>query len=420
MFSIRSGETLPARSLASSFSKKFSAFFMLWWASSRADCSSWGRAIYFGFSCGGGGIRTRESPCGDQWISSPPRSAAPAPLRLENKLWERSCSFLGLAGIGMGVVGNLRGLVDKWGVLIIDGGLATELERRGARLDTHLWSAHLLLSDPDLILRVHKDYLRAGANIIITATYQATYEGFARAGISRGRARELFKEAVRLARAAIEEYRDECLIDEGYPLLVAGSAGPYGAYLADGSEYRGRYGRSVKELIKWHIPRVETLLEQPIDILAFETIPDIHELEAISLLLEDIKPDIATWVSMSCKSEDELADGTPVVEACDVLRGNPYITAVGVNCVHPFYAERLVSLISKCLGSESLVVCYPNKGDKWDPLRKRWVEPDQEVNLPELAIRWYEAGARLIGGCCRTTPEDIRAMSDRLRGWLEK
>ncbi len=143
-------------------------------------------------------------------------------------------------------------------MLIVDGALATELERRGADLHDPLWSAKCLLERPDLIREVHLDYLKAGADIVTTATYQATFEGFGGRGIGYEGAARSMRDAVALAIAARDEFWSEPLRrDERLWPLVAASVGPYGAMLADGSEYRGRYSIDDRGLAEFHRPRLE-------------------------------------------------------------------------------------------------------------------------------------------------------------------
>ena len=137
--------------------------------------------------------------------------------------------------------------VPAAGVLIGDGGLATELEARGHDLSDDLWSARLLAEAPAEIVAVHEAFYRAGAHIATTASYQASFEGFGRRGIDRADAARLMRRSVELAKSA----RDTLAT----PAWVAASVGPYGAMLAHGEEYTGRYGLSVAELTAWHRPR---------------------------------------------------------------------------------------------------------------------------------------------------------------------
>ena len=288
---------------------------------------------------------------------------------------------------------SLSELIAKRGTVLLDGGLATELERRGHDLDDPLWSAQVLLEHPDAIVDVHRDYLRAGADVITIATYQATYDGFARRGLDRDEATRIFGTAVDLARRAREEADRE-------DALVVASIGPYGAFLADGSEYRGDYGLSVDALVDFHGPRLDVLA--PLcDAIACETIPCLAEAQALARLL----PGLDAWVSFSCRDETSVAHGEPLHACIDAL---PMVTAVGVNCVAPAITTELLRTAARATAKP--LVAYPNSGESY---AGRWhghgLLPDA---FAALASEWSEAGARLIGGCCRTTADHIRALAD--------
>ena len=290
------------------------------------------------------------------------------------------------------VLDRLRGSV------VLDGGLASELERRGADLRDHLWSARLLLDDPDLIRAVHADYFAAGADVAISASYQASFEGLAERGVSRTDAAGLLRRSVELAREAADASSGE--------RIVAASVGPYGAVLADGSEYDGRYGRSVHQLIDFHLPRIETLLEADPDVLAIETIPSIVEAEALVTILDRL-PDAAAWISFSCSDAAHISDGTPFADAAALASSTPRVVAVGVNCSPP---ENVAALLSSARVDTPLLA-YPNLGSTWDAVEKSWVAVGPRPDLGPAAARWRAAGARIVGGCCGTTPDDIRAIA---------
>lgn len=154
--------------------------------------------------------------------------------------------------------------------LLLDGGLATELEARGHDLSDDLWSARLLVDAPQEIVAAHLAFYRAGAVIATTASYQATFPGFRTRGIGYDDGVRLLRRSVELAKLARAQL-------PGPRRWVAASAGPYGAALADGSEYRGRYGRRVRELTAFHRPRLEVLAGAEPDVLALETVPDADE-----------------------------------------------------------------------------------------------------------------------------------------------
>lgn len=290
---------------------------------------------------------------------------------------------------------KLLDLLDTRAVVLLDGGLASELERRGHDLDDRLWSARVLLESPDAIVAVHRDYLDAGADIVTTASYQATFAGLARRGLDHAAAAAIIGTSVRLARRACDEAgRTDA--------LVAGSIGPYGAYLADGSEYRGDYGLSVDALVDFHGPRLDVLAAS-CDVIACETIPCLTEAEALARLL----PGLDAWVSFSCRDALHVSHGEPLAECIEAVA---CATAVGVNCIAPALALDLLRTAARA--TDKPLVVYPNSGETWDGRAPGWsgcaVRPDA---LAEAAPAWVAAGARIVGGCCRTTPAHIAALA---------
>ncbi len=284
--------------------------------------------------------------------------------------------------------------------LVLDGGLATQLERLGADLRDELWSARLLLEEPELIRRVHADYFAAGADVATTASYQASLPGFARRGLDSAEAARLLRLSVELAGQA----RDEA--GRG---LVAASVGPYGAYLANGAEYTGDYDLDEDGLYAWHLPRWEILAAAGADLLACETIPSYPEARALDRLLRST-PEVKAWVSFSCRDGERLNDGTPIRRAAALFTGNPQVVAVGANCTAPRHLPGLIS----CLSGGLPVVVYPNSGETWDAAGRRWLGLADPVEFGVAAVEWQRAGASLIGGCCRTTPEYIAQIRARL------
>jgi homocysteine S-methyltransferase len=279
------------------------------------------------------------------------------------------------------------------GVLVSDGGLATRLEARGHDLSDALWSARLLLDAPGEIRAVHTEFLRAGADIATTASYQASFDGFAARGIDRGEATRLLRRSVALAQEARAE-----LAGDGRERWVAASIGPYGAALADGSEYRGRYGMTVSALAAWHRPRVEVLAESGADVLALETVPDIDEAEALASVVGGLG--VPAWLSYSIDG-DRTRAGQHIGDAFAVAAGVPEIVAVGVNCCAPADAPAAIEVAREVTGKP--VIAYPNSGEGWDG--RRWTGPFRYS--AQQARQWVDAGARIVGGCCRVGPHDI-------------
>ena len=285
-------------------------------------------------------------------------------------------------------------------VLLTDGGLATELEARGHDLSDDLWSARLLVDAPEEIVAVHCAFFRAGASIATTASYQASFDGFAQRGISRDEAAGLLRRSVELAKAA----RDEV----GGERWVAASVGPYGAALANGEEYVGRYGLSVAQLADWHRPRLEVLAGAGADVLAVETVPDVDEAEALVGLIHELG--VPAWLSYTIAGTTTRA-GQPLADAFAAAAGMPEIVAVGVNCCAPDDVEHAVRVAREVTGKP--VIAYPNSGEAWDGVRRTWIgSPGWSA---ELAPRWVAAGARIIGGCCRVRPDDIATLALALR-----
>jgi homocysteine S-methyltransferase len=289
--------------------------------------------------------------------------------------------------------------------LVLDGGLATELERRGHDLSGGLWSARLLTDAPAAIRQVHRAFLAAGADVVTTASYQASPEGFAAHGIGPSEALGLMKTSVELAREAVAEH------GAGW---VAGSVGPYGAMLADGSEYTGDYGPGVdlRALREFHRPRIAGLASSPINVLAVETVPSLLEAEALALEIE--AAGVPAWLSLTTVMGDDgtvrTRRGEPAEEAFALAGEVGAIVAVGVNCTGPAGLADAVRLAHQASGKP--VVVYPNSGERWDAARQVWVgEP-----VPPGTAELMAAGARLIGGCCRVTPEHIAVVARVVKG----
>jgi homocysteine S-methyltransferase len=296
---------------------------------------------------------------------------------------------------------------------VIDGAMATELERRGARLGDALWSARILMHDPDLIRTVHLDYFRAGADVAVTASYQATIAGFARHGIDAGAARRLLRSSVELALEARRQYLAEAGTGGGRPPpLVAASMGPYGAHLHDGSEYRGDYGLGEAELIRFHRHQLEVLADTEADFIAFETIPSLAEARALLALLGEF-PKLRAWLSFSCRDACHVSHGERFAQCVALANGHPQVLAVGLNCTAPVHVEPL--LIEAGRATALPLLAYPNSGEIWQPATNRWAAgAASAVELRAAVHAWRAAGARLIGGCCRTTPADIRLIGESL------
>jgi homocysteine S-methyltransferase len=278
-------------------------------------------------------------------------------------------------------------------VVVLDGGLASELERRGHDLSSELWSARLLRDDPAAIVEVHRSFAAAGAEVVTSASYQASFEA-------------LGDDTAPLLRRSVE------LAREAGSTWVAASAGPYGAMLADGSEYRGDYGLTVDQLRGWHRRRLVVLADARPDVLAVETIPSLAEVEALCAELAEF--DTPAWLSITCAGTKTRA-GEPAGEAFAMARDCDSVIAVGVNCTAPEDVTQLARQAGEISGKP--VVVYPNSGEVWDAGRRQWA--GRRAFAAREVTDWIDNGARLVGGCCRIRPEDIadvRAVVDARTG----
>ena len=295
------------------------------------------------------------------------------------------------------------------GPLVLDGGLSNQLEAAGHDLGDALWSARLLAEDPEAVVAAHRAYYAAGADVVITASYQATFEGFARRGIGTLRAAELLTLSVRLARRAAADAGPSPTGAVPGRRWVAASAGPYGAMLADGSEYRGRYGLSVSALERFHRPRLDVLAHAEPDVLALETVPDVDEARALLRAVRGLG--VPAWLSYSVHGGRTRA-GQPLEEAFALAADADEVIAVGVNCCTPDDADAAVPLAARITGKP--VVVYPNSGERWDAATRSWQGPPSFT--ADRVPRWRAAGARLIGGCCRVGPPTIARVAAELAG----
>ncbi|TQD95112.1 hypothetical protein C1H46_019268 [Malus baccata] len=309
------------------------------------------------------------------------------------------------------------------GIAVVDGGLATELERHGADLNDPLWSAKCLLTSPHLIRTVHIEYLEAGADIIITASYQATIQGFEAKGYSTEESEALLRKSVEIAREARDVYYDRCTqcssadsangrILKRRPILVAASVGSYGAYLADGSEYSGDYGEAMTlgRLKDFHRGRVQVLAASGPDLLAFETVPNKLEAQAYAELLEEENMQLPAWFSFNSKDGINVVSGDSLLECASVAESCKKVVAVGINCTPPRYIHGLLTLITQV--ATKPIIVYPNSGESYDADRMMWVQNTgvSDEDFVSYVNKWCEVGASLVGGCCRTTPNTIRAI----------
>lgn len=304
---------------------------------------------------------------------------------------------------------NFDHFLQEQPFVILDGALATELEARGANLNHSLWSSKLLNENPALIKEVHLDYLKAGANVIATASYQASFIGFEKQGYTKEDAITQLQLSVELAIDVRTSFLSNSLNKIKHIPLVAASLGPYGAALADGSEYTGYNGEvSILDLIHFHEERINVMINTQADVLAFETIPCLDEAIAIKELLHKY-PTKNAWVSFSCKDGLHLSSGELFEDAVKLLTDSNEIIGIGVNCTAPQYIESLVKIAAPL--TQKAIIVYPNKGETYNAVTKEWENIEGcHPNFVENAKIWIAAGAKVIGGCCRTNPRDIQEL----------
>ncbi len=294
--------------------------------------------------------------------------------------------------------------------LLLDGGLSNELERQGCDLNHKLWSAKLLDSNPEAIVMAHLAYLEAGARCIITSSYQATLPGFMAIGIDEAAARALILKSVQLAEEARRRFM---LAHPDHPSpLIAASIGPYGAYLANGAEYRGDYGISDEELTDFHQAKINLLDSSEADILACETIPSFQEAKVLSMLLKNTRK--AAWVSFSCKDGQHISDGTPIEDCAALFSDHPTVFAIGVNCTSPAYISELIQSLKRKSGEKKLIV-YPNTGAVYHPESKTWSQLSESASCEVMVSEWIHLGADIVGGCCGIGLDHIKSMGKSMK-----
>ncbi len=303
--------------------------------------------------------------------------------------------------------------LDLTGLHVLDGGMATELERKGFNLDGPLWSAHVLEISPEAIAAVHREYLEAGADCLLTASYQVSAEGFRAIGLDPQGAADAADHALRASVALAEKARSEYQAGTPRRIWIAASLGPYGAMLHNGAEYHGNYNCSFEDLVGFHSRRIAVLAQTNADFLAFESIPSLEEARAILAALQP-HPDLAAYLSFTCRDGIHVSHGETLHACAELLDTQPQVIGMGVNCTAPELIGSLIGELAKV--TRKPIVVYPNSGEQWDAVHRCWQGDGQIQAFGELAGRWREAGAQWIGGCCRTGPEHVRAVARVWRG----
>ncbi|WP_395317935.1 homocysteine S-methyltransferase [Fructilactobacillus frigidiflavus] len=289
--------------------------------------------------------------------------------------------------------------------LVLDGAMGTELEKLGVKTNDALWSANALIDNPEAIYQVHAAYFKAGADIAITDTYQANVAALAKVGIRHDEALALIKKGVELAKRARADFNLNG--------LVAGCIGPYGAYLANGSEYTGNYDLTFAEYQTFHQAKIEALIAAGADLLSIDTIPNFNEVKALVKIMAKVAQPIPYWISLSVKDPETLSDGTPLVTVVKWLAQQPGIGGIGVNCTKIENITPIVKIIRQL--TDLPLAVYPNPGDLYDSQTKTWTAVPHTDTFAQEVPQWLAAGANIIGGCCRTNPEDIEQIAQIIK-----
>ena len=271
-------------------------------------------------------------------------------------------------------------------VVVLDGGLSTQLEHHGADFSGRLWTGRALLEKPDVVERAHRDFVEAGATVISTASYQVSRAGFVAEGLTADDADLALTRSVEIARAATA----------GTDVKVAASVGPYGATLHDGSEYRGNYGVDQGILENFHRERIAVLASAKPDYFAVETIPELTEARALVAVLADF-PEIPVWVSFSCRDDAHLVSGAAIEDAARTVDALPQLVAIGMNCVPPENVAPLARRIASV--TDTPIIGYPNRGGQWDSATNTWSGQTPKT-LAQWWPDWRAAGVSFVGGCC--------------------
>lgn len=298
----------------------------------------------------------------------------------------------------------LEDVIKETGILVIDGAMSTALEQRGFDTSGSLWTARALIEQPELIRQVHMEYFRAGADCGISCSYQASVPGFLEAGLTHREAERLIRQSVQILRNAREEWWQEEGEKTGraYPLCAA-SVGPYGAYLADSSEYSGIYSIEDEELRRFHESRMALLWNAGADLLVIETQPSMREVRIETEIAEALGAEY--WISFTCPEREHLYTGERLDECVKELSsGHPHLRMVGVNCVPPRNVKALIQIIKNA--TDLPVAVYPNSGERFDPVSRTWHRPPAPISWKSLAEQWIKTGASAVGGCCRTTEKE--------------
>lgn len=310
----------------------------------------------------------------------------------------------------------IQNLLSHQRVIIIDGALGTELERKGCDLNDALWSSKVLIDNPSIIKDIHLSYLEAGADCITTSSYQSSIQGFMAHGFDAETAYALIRKSSEIAVEARDEFWSGLSENERTnrqkPIVIA-SLGPYGAFLADGSEFRGDYPLDKQTMFDFYRPRIQALIEGGADMLGCETLPSSEEALLVIELLKTEFPHTLAWFSFSAKDREHISNGETIESVIQAVTPHDAAVAIGINCTAPQYIDTLVQRIAA--HTDKPIIVYPNSGETYDAEHKTWHDHSTHGEFATQAQTWFEHGARLIGGCCRTSPREIKDVATRLK-----
>jgi homocysteine S-methyltransferase len=304
---------------------------------------------------------------------------------------------------------SLSATIGFSAIHVLDGGMATELERRGCDISGPLWSAHVLDTSPQMIAGVHLDYLRAGADCISTASYQISERGYREVGRDPRDAAHALRLSVELA----EQARSAHAAENPRRVWIAASLGPFGAALHNGAEYHGRYDIAFDDLVAFHAERLAIVADTRADFVALETIPSLEEAHALLRAL-DQTPSLAAWISFTCRDALHVAHSEPLAVCAGAVAASPQVLAAGINCTAPHHVASLIAEARRGSGDRKPILVYPNSGETWDAAARRWRGDSDIVHYRAMARDWFNAGAQAVGGCCRTGPAHIQAVAAAL------
>ena len=283
-------------------------------------------------------------------------------------------------------------------IKLLDGSLSYPLEKKGYNLNKKLWTGDALINKPNAIKKVHKDYLDAGADFISTSTYQMSYKVLKEMGYDINDIKGIFKRSVNLVEQAIAETNTK------REIKIVGSYGPYGASLADGSEFTGKYNTSDKIIMDYHQENMNIIKDLDIDIILYETIPCLREIEILSKLVEEYEKEV--WVSFTCNKDLEFRDGSSIIKACKILSSKKNISTIGMNCFSPLLAKEALKKLKE--NSSKKILIYPNSGEIYNNKDKDWY--GENFFDYSMIKKWLALSPDIIGGCCRVGPDEINNM----------